>query len=443
MKSRKKGRKKFNFTKLLCFILILLVIVFGIYKIVNREDNSIIEDNKVLMIDITNMNIQEVEDKLGKYKLDIDITYEYNDEIEKNNVISQSIEKDKEIKEGDKLSVVVSLGKLDKEKLKSDGINELGKVPIMMYHGIKNMRNSDTSNTGGNVDKDGYTRTVEAFRNDLEMYYTSGYRMIKLSDYIEGKIDVEYGYSPIILTFDDGNDNNILDPNSAVGVLEEYKKKYPDFNVTAIFFVTVALFNQPEYNEKILKWLIDNGYEVGNHTKGHNNLSNTSTSETQEVVGYVYNQLEGILGNKYSKIVALPFGSPYLKSHTNYPYVLTSPFGWRGGEYHDGLDISGTGFGSPIYAISGGVVRASGYGGMVGNSAGLNVVIEHPNGYWSIYAHLSATYVNVGDTVSRKQKIAAMGHTGRASGTHLHLGISIGQPYASGSRLIPPLTLWR
>jgi peptidoglycan/xylan/chitin deacetylase (PgdA/CDA1 family) len=162
--------------------------------------------------------------------------------------------------------------------------------------------------------------------------------MVKLSDYISGKIDVEYGKSPIILTFDDGNDNNIkvtgldsdgniiIDKNSAVGVLEEYKKKYPDYNVTAIFFVTSALFNQPEYNEKILHWLIDNGYEVGNHTKGHNNLSDTSTSETQEVIGYMYDKLEGILGDKYSKIVALPFGSPYNKTHSNYKYVISGEY---------------------------------------------------------------------------------------------------------------------
>ena len=127
---------------------------------------------------------------------------------------------------------------------------------------------------------------------------------------------------------------------------------------------------------------------------------------------------------------------------TNYPYTISSPFGWRGGEFHDGLDISGTGYGSPIYAISGGIVRDVGFGGMVGGAAGLNVVIEHPNGYWSWYAHLSATYVKVGDQVSRKQKIGAMGHTGRATGTHLHLGVSIGQPY-NGGKILSPQTLWK
>ena len=51
--------------------------------------------------------------------------------------------------------------------------NELGRVPIMMYHGIENIKSSDTGFVGGNVDKDGYFRTAEAFREDLEFFYNS------------------------------------------------------------------------------------------------------------------------------------------------------------------------------------------------------------------------------------------------------------------------------
>lgn len=331
---RRYKKKKLNIFKIIMALLIVLVIAFVIYKIVSKPS----EPPKVFMIDAINKDINSVKEELQTYNLDINVDYEYNNEIAKDKIISQSITKDTEIKTGDKLNFVVSLGKRDTEKLKKDGINELGKVPVMMYHGIKNMKNSETSNTGGNVDKDGYTRTAEAFRNDLDFYYRKGYRMVKLSDYVDGNIATEYGKSPIVLTFDDGNDNNIkvtgldsegniiIDPNSAVGIMEEYKKKYPDFNVTAIFFVTGALFNQPDYNEKIIKWLVDNGYEVGNHTKGHNNLSNTSQSQTSEVVGYVYDQLDKIIPDKYTKIVALPYGAPYNRSHANYNYVINSEY---------------------------------------------------------------------------------------------------------------------
>ena len=132
---------------------------------------------------------------------------------------------------------VVEKKKLTSEDYIENNVNELGEVPIMMYHGIHNKKNSDTDYTGGNVDKDGYQRTAEAFRSDLDFYYENGYRMVRLTDYVDGNIDVELGKSPIVLTFDDGLENNIkvtgldekgniiIDPNSAVGVLEEYKKK--------------------------------------------------------------------------------------------------------------------------------------------------------------------------------------------------------------------------
>ena len=127
---------------------------------------------------------------------------------------------------------------------------------------------------------------------------------------------------------------------------------------------------------------------------------------------------------------------------TNRPYKITSPFGYRWGSLHQGIDISGTGYGSPIYASLGGVVVSAQYGGMVGNSAGRNVVIEHPNGYYTVYAHLSKINVSKGQTVSRGQKIGAMGHTGYAFGTHLHFGVYIGKPY-NGGKVINPLRLWK
>ncbi len=126
---------------------------------------------------------------------------------------------------------------------------------------------------------------------------------------------------------------------------------------------------------------------------------------------------------------------------TNTPYVITSPFAYRWGVLHEGIDISGTGYGSPIYAALDGVVVSAQYGGMVGSSAGLNVVILHANGYYTVYAHCSKLYVSVGQQVSRAQIIAAMGHTGTAYGTHLHFGVYVGRPY-NGGYPINPLRLW-
>lgn len=126
---------------------------------------------------------------------------------------------------------------------------------------------------------------------------------------------------------------------------------------------------------------------------------------------------------------------------TNSPYVLTSPFGYRWGTLHEGLDISGTGKGSPIYAIGDGEVIDAGRGGMMGRNAGNCVVIRHSNGYYSAYAHLNSIEVKTGDIVSARQRIGTMGDTGYVTGVHLHLAIYVGVPY-NGGYPIDPKRLW-
>lgn len=319
---------------LIGLILLIIVICFLLF----RNDSNKASSKEVKMPLVVSKNISSIDDLVKNSELILEKVYEYSDEFEKDFIISQSITEGETVNKGDKLVITVSLGKLDKEKLAQDNINELGRVPVMMYHGIVNKKSSETSYTGGNVDKDGYNRTVEAFKEDLEFYYQNGYRMIRAIDYVNGIIDVPYGKSPIVLTFDDGNTNNIkvngisedgeiiIDENSAVGVLESFKKKYPDFNVTATFFVNGSLFQQSEYNEKILKWLVENGYDIGNHTKTHVNFSNASTNESEEEVGFVYNKLDAIIPDKYVKLVALPFGSPYKKTHANFSHIINSNY---------------------------------------------------------------------------------------------------------------------
>ena len=129
---------------------------------------------------------------------------------------------------------------------------------------------------------------------------------------------------------------------------------------------------------------------------------------------------------------------------TNRPCIITSRFGTRylfDRTSHDGLDISGTGYGSPIYAIQDGVVMSARYGGWAGNSSGLNIIIQHSNGLWSLYAHLSAINVSVGDQVTRAQRIGSMGNSGLVTGTHLHIGIFTGKPYNGGRAINPELIL--
>ena len=116
---------------------------------------------------------------------------------------------------------------------------------------------------------------------------------------------------------------------------------------------------------------------------------------------------------------------------TVYPYVITSRYKWRWGKHHNGIDISGTGFGSPIYASTSGVVtkvhKTCADRGFYGSTCGMgwgNYVRIVYGEFEIIYAHTRKDItVNVGDTVTRGQKIATMGDSGSSTGTHLHLGI--------------------
>ena len=118
---------------------------------------------------------------------------------------------------------------------------------------------------------------------------------------------------------------------------------------------------------------------------------------------------------------------------TKTPYVITSPFGYRWGKLHEAVDISVTGHGSPIYAANDGVVEESRYDSYNGNF----IIINHNNGYYTIYAHLSALLVKKGQDVTIGQQIGRMGSTGHAYGTHLHFGLYKGYPYRGGTPLNP------
>jgi len=123
---------------------------------------------------------------------------------------------------------------------------------------------------------------------------------------------------------------------------------------------------------------------------------------------------------------------------TQSPYTITSGYGYRSGELHQGIDIAGR-FGSSIMAIESGIVITSEW-----QKKGGNVIeVDHLNGYVSQYAHLDKRFSKVGDMVKRGDVIGVMGKTGFATGTHLHFGIWIGKPWVGGSYTISPLRLYQ
>lgn len=107
---------------------------------------------------------------------------------------------------------------------------------------------------------------------------------------------------------------------------------------------------------------------------------------------------------------------------------LTSPYGWRnlgaGPEFHYGVDLANA-TGTPIWAASDGVVSYAAPLSSYGNVVILTHSIDGQI-YTTVYAHLSAFNVSVGQEVTQGQQIAAMGSTGRSTGPHLHFEVHNG-----------------
>ncbi|WP_138444932.1 M23 family metallopeptidase [Sinomonas susongensis] len=103
--------------------------------------------------------------------------------------------------------------------------------------------------------------------------------------------------------------------------------------------------------------------------------------------------------------------------------VPTSPFGYRinpltglPGEFHWGQDF-GAGEGTRVYAADAGVVQAAGWHPWGG---GNRVEVNHGNGLVTTYNHMHACAVKAGDSVQPSQVVGLVGHTGSATGSHLH-----------------------
>ncbi|MEG0799027.1 MAG: peptidoglycan DD-metalloendopeptidase family protein [Bacilli bacterium] len=129
--------------------------------------------------------------------------------------------------------------------------------------------------------------------------------------------------------------------------------------------------------------------------------------------------------------------STYWAWPTLKPYCITSLRGWRWGRFHDGVDIACVGHGSPIFSIQAGTV----VGTTSGDTRGNCVTIDHNNGYFSVYMHLSKILVKKGQNVNKGDTIGLMGNTGYSFGTHLHISLYKGSYKTENG--IDPLSIYK
>lgn len=232
----------------------------------------------------------------------------------------------------------------DEQTMRTAGVNELGAIPVLMYHAFTTDRSVN----------DEWTRNIDDFRGDLQWLYDHDFYVISVHDLLNDTISAPLGKHPVVLTFDDASARQFLfmqdatgtlvpDPQSAVGVMEEFFAKHPDFGHTAHFAVVPNnCFSKKDmpfntWHEDCslkLQWLVDHGYEVGNHTWTHENLRLVDGEEVARQVGmaaqFIDERVSGI-GNM-STTLTLPFGE-HPNSGTDGASYLANGVWWEGEEW--------------------------------------------------------------------------------------------------------------
>lgn len=166
---------------------------------------------------------------------------------------------------------------------------EVGQIMVIMYHGVEDRETAS----------DVYHCTVKEFERDLTHFYENGYRLISVEDLASNNITVEAGKTPLIITFDDGlpssfslvEENGVLvpTPNCGVDIINRFCEQYPDFGKSAIFYINDSskAFSGAGTPQERLEYLLDNGYEIGNHTVSHPTLNKLGAEEIQYQVGFL------------------------------------------------------------------------------------------------------------------------------------------------------------
>ena len=209
------------------------------------------------------------------------------------------------------------------EVAKSLKPDELGVVPVLMHHQIR---------PNGSV----YDMTAVQFRAELNRLWHDQYYPVRAEDLVSAKLDVPKGKSPVVLTFDDATNNQVgflpdgrLDPNTGLGVLEAFAATHHDFPATATFYVPRNAFEgsgrQPEAT---LRWLVEHGFELGNHTKDHIPLNTLDPTLVQRQLVLGNHVLSDILPGYRPRTMALPLGS------LPHPGALAVKGTWDGQSYH-------------------------------------------------------------------------------------------------------------
>lgn len=223
---------------------------------------------------------------------------------------------------------------IDYEKIKP---NESGKIMVVMFH-----RFIEEYTSGDKI----YVTTFDEFRNLLQELYDKGYRLISMKDFLNNNINVPAGCVPIVFTFDDGTPGQFnlveedgkltVNKQTAVGIMLDFYEKHPDFGLAGTFYVNLGggTFEggAGTLAEK-LKYLIDLGFEIGNHTFSHVDLNTVKTAEeVQKELGANQKRMYELVPGYKMETLSLPLGNT-TKDKSLREYLVKGVY--DGVEYHN------------------------------------------------------------------------------------------------------------
>jgi peptidoglycan/xylan/chitin deacetylase (PgdA/CDA1 family) len=179
--------------------------------------------------------------------------------------------------------------------------NEVGLIPIIMYHSVGEALPGRRPLA---YDKRGLNIAPSTFRRQLQLMYEAGWYPMNVRDLFTPRLAVPAGKTPVAITFDDARGsqlrllpNGAVDPNCAVGILDEFSRTHPDWPRRASFYVlprsryNPTPFWQPGKEKQKLAYLVQAGYEIGNHSATHPFLSHMGLDklrwEVAECIRYV------------------------------------------------------------------------------------------------------------------------------------------------------------
>ncbi len=203
--------------------------------------------------------------------------------------------------------------------------------------------------------------------------------------------------------------------------MEEAKK-----NVEAEEASLESLITQKQADIKAYETDISNREQLLREYEAEIAAQNAEIKELEEISKTLQKQLEEANGKKKTYdggMFAWPAPS-YTRISDEYGERMHPTLNVK--KFHNGLDLAAPG-GSPILAAYNGTVVAASYSSTMGNY----IMLYHGDNLYTIYMHASKLYVSQGAEVTKGQKIAAVGTTGRSTGNHLHFGVRLNGNYVN------------